>query len=198
MQLLLVRHAQPVASADHSDPELSELGTEQALRLVEPLIRQPIARLISSPQRRAIQTGTPLAEAVGAEIAIDERLAEYDRDFTGYVPFEDIKGADSPEYQRVLNGDLPSAVDAAAFLGRVTAAAADIIEQADHRDTVVVFAHGGVINGLLHQVLGTRKPLAFAVEYCSITSLLYSRSGRIAVTGVNAVEHVRDLLPRHR
>lgn len=198
MQLLLVRHAQPVSSHGHADPELSELGAEQAERLIEPVTRQAVARVVSSPQRRAIATGEPTAAKLGAAIDIDERLAEYDRDFPGYTPFEDIEAAQSDEYQRILAGDFPSMVDAPAFLGRISAAVEDIVAAADHRDTVVVFAHGGVINGLLHRILGTRKPLAFPLEYCSISSVLYSRSGRVSVAGVNAIDHVRDLLPRYR
>ncbi|MCH2222917.1 MAG: histidine phosphatase family protein, partial [Dechloromonas sp.] len=64
MQLLLVRHALPLRS-DHgegSDPDLSETGFQQVARLPEALARFPISRVVSSPQRRAIQTAEPLAQ----------------------------------------------------------------------------------------------------------------------------------------
>ena len=67
MQLLLVRHALPNRS-DHgqgSDPELSEAGLEQAGRLPAALARFPLARLVSSPQRRAVQTAEPVAQSAG-------------------------------------------------------------------------------------------------------------------------------------
>ena len=60
-----------------------------------------------------------------------------------------------------------------------------------------MFSHGGVINVLLHEILGTARLLSFPVDYASVTRLLYSRSGQATVAGVNAVEHVWDLLPRN-
>ena len=45
----------------------------------------------------------------------------------------------------------------------------------DHEDTVAVFSHGGVINGLLHTILGTEKMLCVNVDYAGVTRLLSSR-----------------------
>jgi probable phosphoglycerate mutase len=58
MQLLLIRHALPLRTeaGQGSDPDLSEDGIEQAKRLPDALARFPITRLVSSPQRRALQT----------------------------------------------------------------------------------------------------------------------------------------------
>ena len=78
MQLLLIRHALPLRSepGEGSDPQLSAEGVAQAQRLPEALARHPVSRLVSSPQRRAIQTAQPVAEALGLTVEIDERLAE--------------------------------------------------------------------------------------------------------------------------
>ena len=51
---------------------------------------------------------------------------------------------------------------------------------------------------LLHEVLGTARLLSFPVDYASVTQLRYSRTGATTVASVNVVEHVWDLLPRHR
>ena len=98
MQLLLIRHALPLRSepGEGSDPDLSEEGIEQAKRLPDALARFPITRLVSSPQRRAVQTAQPVAEALGLTIDIDDRLAEYDRDLAHYIPIEQI-AAEYPE-----------------------------------------------------------------------------------------------------
>ena len=48
----------------------------------------------------------------------------------------------------------------------------------DHEDTVAVFSHGGVINGLLHGILRTEKILCVNVDYAGITRLLSSRRRR--------------------
>ena len=162
------------------------------------LARFPIQRVVSSPQVRAIETAQPLADSLGVRVEVDERLAEYDRDLAHYIPVEQIAKENPAELERLINGQLPSGVDEAEFLGRVDAAVADLVAAADHDDTVAVFSHGGVINVLLHQILGTERLLSFHVDYASVTRLLSSRTGRLAVAGVNATEHVWDLLPRNQ
>ena len=146
---------------------------------------------------RAVQTAQPLADALGMPVEVDERLAEYDRDLPHYIPVEQIAAENPAEMERLLSGRLPSSVDEGAFLARVKAAVDDLVAGADHDDTVAVFSHGGVINVLLHQILGTEKLLSFNVDYASVTRLLSSRTGRLWVAGVNGTEHVWDLLPRN-
>ena len=199
VQLLLVRHALPLRSepGQGSDPDLSDVGAEQADRLPDALARFPISRLVSSPQRRAIQTGQPLADKLGLDIEVDERLAEYDRDLSHYVPIEEIAKEHPEELARLTSGHLPSGVDEAAFSARIRAAVEDLATQGDHEQTVAVFSHGGVINVLLHQILGTDRLLSFHVDYASVTRVLSSRSGKLAVASVNGTEHVWDLLPRN-
>lgn len=200
MQLLLVRHALPVRTrpGEGADPDLSPEGLEQARRLPGALRRFAISRLVSSPQRRAVQTAGPVAASLGVGVDVDERLAEYDRGLSHYVPLEEVRAEGSPEWDRMAAGQLPSMVDVAAFTARIRAGLADIVAAADHRDTVALFSHGGVINVILHDVLGTPTPLSFPIDYASVTVLRHSRDGRTTVAGVNAVEHVWDLLPRNR
>lgn len=98
----------------------------------------------------------------------------------------------------MADGHLPGGVDEAAFRARIGAAVADVVATAQHEDTVAVFSHGGVINVLLHEILGTARMLSFPVDYVSVTRLLYSRKGAATVVAVNGTEHVWDLLPRNR
>jgi len=200
MQVLLVRHALPLRSehGQGSDPDLSDEGKAQVARLPEALARFPISRVVSSPQRRAVQTAEPVAAARELSVEVDERFAEYDRDLPVYIPIEQIREEDPQEWARLAQGHLPSAVDEDGFRARVLAAVGDLVAAADPEDTVAVFSHGGVINLLLHEVLGTARLLSFPVDYASVTRLLYSRSGQATVATVNAVEHVWDLLPRNQ
>jgi probable phosphoglycerate mutase len=200
VQLLLVRHALPLRSepGEGSDPELSADGFEQAKRLPDALARFPITRLVSSPQRRAVQTAQPVADALGLPIDIDDRLAEYDRDLAHYIPIEQIAAEYPEELARLASGHLPSSVDEAAFLVRVNEGIREIAAAGDHEDTVAVFSHGGVINGLLHSILRTERVLCVNVDYAGITRLLSSRKGQLYVAAVNGTEHVWDLLPRNQ
>ena len=200
VQLLLIRHALPLRSepGQGSDPVLSDEGVQQAKRLPDALARFPITRLVSSPQRRAVQTAQPVADALKLTVEIDERLAEYDRDMEHYIPIEQIAAEFPEELARLANGHLPSSVDEAAFLARVNAGIRDLVSAGDHEDTVAVFSHGGVINGLLHGILGTEKILCVNVDYAGVTRLLSSREGNLYVASVNGTEHVWDLLPRNQ
>jgi broad specificity phosphatase PhoE len=156
-----------------------------------------VTRLVSSPQLRALQTAGPLSETLGLPVEIDERLAEYDRDLGHYVPIEQIAKENPAELARLAAGHLPSGVDEKEFAARVVAAVEDLVAGGDHEDTVAVFSHGGVINVLLHHILGTERLLSFNVDYVSVTRLLSSRSGTLMVGSVNGTEHVWDLLPRN-
>ena len=198
MQLLLIRHALPLRSepGQGSDPDLSEEGIEQAKRLPDALARFPISRLVSSPQRRAVQTAQPVADALGLTVDIDDRLAEYDRDLSHYTPVEEISEEDM---RRLANGELPSGVNQSAFIARVKAGVDDIVKTAGREDTVALFSHGGVINALVHDVMTTKRLLCVQVDYAGITRLLYSSSrDTFFVAGVNGTEHVWDLLPRNQ
>jgi broad specificity phosphatase PhoE len=200
MQLLLVRHALPLRS-DHgegSDPELSETGFAQAARLPDALTRFPVSRVLSSPQRRATQTAEPVAAARELAVEIDDRLAEYDRDLASYIPVEQIRTEFPEEWARMAQGHLPSAVDEDAFRARVRAAVDDLVAGADPDETIAAFSHGGVINVVLHEILGTARLLSFPIDYASVTRLLFSRTGQATVATVNSTEHVWDLLPRNQ
>jgi broad specificity phosphatase PhoE len=197
MQLLVIRHALPLRSepGQGSDPELSADGIAQAKRLPDALARFPITRLVSSPQRRAIQTAQPVADALGLTIDVDDRVAEYDRDLEHYTPIEE---AAQEDLQRLIDGHLPGGVDEDAFIARVKAGVDEIVTAAAHEDTVALFSHGGVINALLHDIMKTKRLLCVQVDYAGITRLLKSRTGKLGVAGVNSVEHVWDLLPRNQ
>ncbi|BBZ46871.1 histidine phosphatase family protein [Mycobacterium parmense] len=200
MQLLLVRHALPLRSehGEGADPDLSAEGWAQAERLPGALARFPLSRVVSSPQRRAVQTAEPVAAARELAVEIEDRFAEYDRDLPVYIPVEQIKAERPDEWARMARGHLPSAVDENAFRARVRTAVGDLVAAADPEDTVAVFSHGGVINVVLHEILGTARLLSFPIDYASVTRLLFSRSGQASVAAVNTTEHVWDLLPRNR
>jgi broad specificity phosphatase PhoE len=199
VQLLLIRHALPLRSGpgEGADPELSDVGWQQARRLPNALDRHSIKRVVSSPQRRARQTAAPLADALGLDVEVDDRLAEYDRDLAHYVPIEQIRIEYPEEWDRLAAGHLPSGVDEDAFLKRVFDAVDDVVAGGDHDDTVAMFGHGGVINVILHRILGTERLLLFPIDYASVTRLRYSRRGEFTVAEVNGTEHVWDLLPRN-
>lgn len=198
--MIFVRHAQPLRVLDAggpADPELAAIGLEQAERLPAALSQHRISRVVSSPQLRARRTAVPLAAKLGLGVDIIDGLAEYDRDLPLYIPIEDAKVEFHEAYERIKAGYLPEQINGEAFVNRVQEVVAEITAATDPADTVVVFAHGGVINVLLQGVLGLARPLTFPIDYCSITRILFSRNGRRTAATINENGHVWDLLPRN-
>ncbi|KAF0966056.1 histidine phosphatase family protein [Rhodococcus sp. T7] len=199
MQLLLIRHALPelvTTSGVRADPALTEEGHAQAKRLPAALAPYRIARIVSSPQRRALETAAPVAEALNLPVTEYVGLAEYDYDLDHYIPFHEAEARAPEAYARIRAGQLPKSVDPAAFRTRVFDSLGRIVEESGHEDTVAVFAHGGVINVFLQELLGLDRPLVFPIEYVSVTRVLVSRSGERRVASVNETGHVRDMLRR--
>ncbi|WP_069165311.1 histidine phosphatase family protein [Nocardia altamirensis] len=200
MQLILVRHAQPVRIMNvegPADPELAPVGLEQAERVPGALDHHRISRVVSSSQRRALDTAGPTAAKVGLGVDVIADLAEYDRDLPAYIPIEDAKVEFKEVYEQIKAGYFPPQIDGKAFKSRVLDAVAEIAATTDPADTVVAFTHGGVINVLLQEVLDLELPLTFPIDYCSITRVLFSRTGRRTAATVNENGHVWDLLPRN-
>lgn len=203
MQLLLVRHALPerilsVADDGVADPGLTPEGTEQAKRLPLALAPYGVSALVSSPQRRALATAAPVAEALGLPVGTDPGLAEYDHGHSHYIPIHEAKDIAPDTYAQILAGHLPDFVDEQAFRARVLAGFGRVVAAANHADTVAVFAHGGVINVYLQHLLGLERPLTFPLDYTSVTRVLISRNGSTRTASVNETGHVRDLLTSRR
>ena len=80
MDVFVVRHAKAGSrrrfEGDDRLRPLSRNGRAQAKALVEQLAHRDIARVLTSPYTRCIETVAPLAEQLGVDVEIDERLAE--------------------------------------------------------------------------------------------------------------------------
>ncbi len=198
MQLVLVRHALPVridATADGSaaDPELADLGHEQARRVVAALSGDTVDAVYASPAARARQTAAPLAAALGLEIQIEPGLAEFDAGHSTYVPVEELRAEGGPRWEALRTGQLPG-VDHAAFRAAVVAGVERIVA-AHPGGRAVLFAHSGTINAWTGHVAGVSTPLWVAPDYASLTRVGAARDGRRGLVSLNETGHVRDLLP---
>ena len=81
--LVLVRHGETDWNADnrfqgHADPPLNDTGRAQARALGSELARESFAGLYTSPLRRAAETASIVALALGLEPIPDEALKEVD------------------------------------------------------------------------------------------------------------------------
>jgi broad specificity phosphatase PhoE len=84
LTVLLIRHGESEANAlgrfayRSWDPGLTPRGREQARQLVARLAGVPVAGIVSSPLRRAVETVAPLAESRGLTVELLPTLAELD------------------------------------------------------------------------------------------------------------------------
>ncbi len=95
MELILVRHAEPVKIVDAdgpADPPLAERGLDQAQRMAAYLGAESISAVWSSPMVRARQTAEPLAAALGVDVVVDRELAEFDRERDQLHPHRRAQG----------------------------------------------------------------------------------------------------------
>jgi probable phosphoglycerate mutase len=197
VRLILVRHALPhrvSAGSSAADPELTELGHQQAHRVADAVAREGVTAVYTSPQLRARQTAAPLAQLLGVAPTVAAGLAEFDSNDASYVPVHEMAEASPALWQRLRAGQLPAHVDAPAFGARVSEAFAAISRAHPGARTVACFAHAGTINVYLAGVLGMDRPLAFPLDYTGITRVSVSRGGRRVARTVNEIAHVADLL----
>jgi probable phosphoglycerate mutase len=200
VQLLLIRHAEPIKVLDPdgpADPPLHGRGHEQSRRLAAWLAAEPLLEVVSSPMQRAQQTATPLALAHGLDIVIDGELAEFDREANEYVPYEELKATQDPRFVAMALDRLADlAVDPVTFQAGVVAAMERVIA-ANPGQTVAVVCHGGVINAYTAHVAGTSRLLWFETAYTSISRMAASRGGHRSIVTLNETPHLRGtgLLP---
>jgi probable phosphoglycerate mutase len=82
-RVLLVRHGRTMANAadqlmGRADPDLDDIGREQATALAVCLAQQRIDAVFSSPLRRAMQTAEAIAHACKLDVQVSPELAEMD------------------------------------------------------------------------------------------------------------------------
>lgn len=84
MTVILLRHGRSSSNTAHvlagrsEGVDLDDKGREQAAELIDRLGDLPIRAVVSSPLLRCRRTIEPLAEQLGVEPVVDERLSEVD------------------------------------------------------------------------------------------------------------------------
>jgi probable phosphoglycerate mutase len=196
MELVLVRHAQPVRVEEGSvdgaaDPGLSAAGRAQADRLAAWLAAESPSALLTSPLRRAVETAAPLAAALSVEAEVLDGVAEYDAAAGHYIPIEELRAAKDERWHATIEGRWADVggVDPLAFQRQVVPALEGVVARFPGRRVVVV-THGGVINVFLAHVLGIDRLLWFHPEYTSVSRVQAARTGERSVATLNETAHL--------
>ena len=195
MDLLWVRHGEPERVAPGTgvpaDPPLTARGREQSERLAAWLAVEPIDVVLSSPQRRAIETAEPIARAHGLEMQVVEGLVEYDVRSDSYIPMEELRATRDPQLAAMYEGRWEDfgAESAGTFRIRVAATLDELVSAHPGRRVVAV-CHGGVINVALAVVLGLDRHLWFEPHYTSLSRMVASRTGVRSLASLNERAHL--------
>ena len=162
-RFILLRHGQTAHSAEHrlsgtSNPELTELGKEQARRAAEALRSLvPIDAIVASPQTRAQQTAQAAADALGFDtFETIDGFREIDfGDFEGLTREEARKkdGEACAAWESSISKAPPNGESITALHRRVTRARLKLQEQREGQ-TILVVTHMMPIKSVIRQGLG--------------------------------------------
>ncbi len=179
MDILLIRHGEPVSGPDcGSNPGLTELGRAQAALMASHISNEPIDVVYVSPQLRARQTAGPLAEALGLEPVVEERIAEFDYGDDRYIAPSEL-----PNLSAEVIAGLRARMKAPEFLRRVRDGFETIV--GSHSEgRVAVVCHGVVINTIVRNVVGSDQ-LHMRAGHCSATRLQLTADGRWILEALN-------------
>ena len=196
MDLLLIRHAEPVriapgSSPEPADPGLTEPGRAQAERLARWLAEEPIDAILSSPLRRAGETAMVVGAALGVDVEVVDGLMEYDADADYYIPVEEMRETRDHRWRAMIEGRWEELGGEAPdrFRARIVPCVDAVVDRFAGRRVAAV-CHGGVINVYLAAVLGLERHLWFEPGYTSISRVAAARTGERSVVTLNETAHL--------
>lgn len=158
-RLLLARHAETVWHRENryaggrSEPELTERGLRQADQLAKAAVALGVDVVVSSPQRRAVTTATPAAEALGVPLHLRPDLREVDfGDLEGHLLAEMDPDAVRRFRENPEENAFPNAEPLRAAGERCATGLREVA--ATHDGTVLVVAHSSLFRIGLCVLLG--------------------------------------------
>lgn len=202
-RIYLVRHGvtewnQLFRYQGSTDIALSEEGIEQAERAGIRLSRLMVKRIITSPQRRAVDTALSIAKQVGVkDIEKWDDLRE--------VSFGEWEGLTVPEIIAAFGQELfdawrkaqlevtaPGGEDAHSVRDR-SKRAAQKLSALNDKVTVVV-SHGAIFRSLILHLLDVPLSSVFwkmRIDNCSISAVEFDGRGRCSVSFLNDTTHLQ-------
>ena len=205
-RLLLLRHGETPLSVQRrfsgrGDPELTERGLAQARAAAVRLATYDVTAVVSSPLRRAWQTADAVAQAVGAEVHVDDGLAETD--------FGEWEGQTFGEIQRAWPEQMsawlaspdvgpPGGESFTATFARVRAAR-DKLLAGYPGGTVVVVSHVTPIKTLLMDALDAPPTALYRIHLdpASLSATQWWADGQAVVRLLNDTAHLGADLTTH-
>ncbi|MBI5090702.1 MAG: histidine phosphatase family protein [Actinobacteria bacterium] len=196
MELLLIRHALPVRrelTTGAADPELSEVGLQQARHLADYLSSERLDAVYTSPLRRALETAAPVALAQGRTTVVIDGVAEWDRHASEYIPIEELKASGDPRWAEIVRGTWQAGELSPLDFRTAVVAEIEALIDAHAGERIAVVCHGGVIAAYVTAILGLADPQPFFYpNYTSIHRVAAARTGERSIVTLNETAHLRS------
>jgi len=198
-RLYLVRHAQSQGNTGEDlttgDPDLTDVGWEQARRLGERLKSQRIDRIYASPLHRTQQTASAIADGSRLAVLTKADLTEVVLGQADYdIRLLSEKERDSVAERITVEGTwdaFPGSEGSAAARKRVRAVIHEIVD--DHPgERIVLVSHAGFIQTFVSLALGLDRDFIFYPFNASITSIR-AKDGRFVLWRLNDIAHLDGL-----
>lgn len=194
-RLVLIRHAESVANANHimqgwSDAPLSPQGEEQAMRLAAWLrTNNPGANaLFASPLTRAYKTARYVGETLGLPVQTREGLREL-----GLGLLEDAEASELEAALKYPDFEARYGVETLPVFGERVLGTLFGLLAVYEGSTLVVVAHGGVIGMALSYWLNhdiSRTWTDYYTENTSINELVFGEQ-QVEMVRYNQLDHTR-------
>lgn len=163
-RILLIRHGEAAKGPTIPDPELTELGHQQAEQLARNLSGSMPFALISSPKTRALQTAQPLADIWQCTVNIESAVTE--------IPSpEGMPLSERGQWIRALLGSDWNELDERQLAWRRNIW--NYLLQLE--EDTAIFCHFMVINSVVAHVRDDKRIKQFRPDYTSVTELQLAR-----------------------
>jgi probable phosphoglycerate mutase len=201
--IYFIRHGETVLTPTRKfsgtgslNPELMQVGLDQADLVAEEAAKLGADVLIASPLKRTTQTAEAIARTTGLEIIFDESWYELSFGDWDGKSIEEVKAEDPDAYQAWLNSTAYApgggeSYDEASI--RIEEALEKLVAQYPGKKIIVV-THNGVIKTAIKLAMGAPAEAVFHVDAtpCSISSIsIWPSDGLRAVRSVNERGHLR-------
>ena len=185
--LLLIRHAENDyvktgrLAGRLAGIHLNETGRQQAQAVADKLTGAPVKAVYSSPLERAIETATPIAEALNLEVTLRPNLVEMD---FGEWQNKKLKGLSRLKAWKVVQGAparmrFPQGESFAEAQHRICQELDLLARQHDPKDMIICVSHSDPIKLAVAYYLGLPLDLfqRLTVSPASITALAIGEMG---------------------
>ena len=202
-RVLLIRHGQSEGNAagrfgGHTATPLSERGRAQAEATARALASENVTAIYSSDLLRAVETATPLADALDLEINRAEAFRERVVGRMEGLTFEEAAARHPEEYAALLRRDFEHVLEGGESYRQMldrSARALDNVIDANRGGTLAVFSHTGTIGILTLHLMGaldapTLRPVWIRTENCGISRIEIRSDGFLRVLALNDTRHL--------